>query len=225
MQMREYLTKYDSLASEDALFDIPIRKEYLLSKIGRGKKVLDVGCLGGKMSRLIMDQNNEVWGVEVNPVAAEAARKRGVKVQLANVEDGLPFDDESFDVVNAGEILEHLYDTKSFFEEARRVLKPGGLLIFTTTNLNSLENRIRVASGGYLSMAGAYPEDHFGAHVRVFNLPKIRELCFDTNFEVKDVAGVTIMDSHGKWIDVPMGLVGKLLPSFSKILLITAQKQ
>jgi len=225
MQMRDYLTKYDSLSSEDALFDIPLRKEYLISKIGRGKKVLDVGCLGGKMSRLIMDQNNEVWGVEVNPVAAEAARKRGVKVQVADVEDGLPIETESYDVVNAGEILEHLYDTKNFLEETRRVLKEGGLMIFTTTNLNSLENRIRVASGGYLSMAGAYPEDHFGAHVRVFNLPKIRELCIETGFGIRDVAGVTSLDSRGKWIDGPMGLLGKLLPSFSKILLITAQKQ
>jgi hypothetical protein len=34
MQMRDYLTKYDSLALEDALFDIPVRKEYLISKIG-----------------------------------------------------------------------------------------------------------------------------------------------------------------------------------------------
>jgi len=163
--------------------------------------------------------------VEVNPVAAEAARKRGVKVQVADVEDGLPFETESFDVVNAGEILEHLYDTKNFLEETRRVLKEGGLMIFTTTNLNSLENRIRVASGGYLSMAGAYPEDHFGAHVRVFNLPKIRELCIETGFGIRDVAGVTSLDSRGKWIDGPMGLLGKLLPSFSKILLITAQKQ
>ena len=74
-------------------------------------------------------------------------------------------------------------------------------------------------------MAGAYPEDHFGANVRVFNLPKIRELCFQTNFEVMDVAGLTTLDSMGKWIDGSLGLFGKLLPSFSKILMVTAQRE
>jgi hypothetical protein len=40
-----------------------------------------------------------------------------------------------------------------------------------------------------------------------------------------DVVGVPVLDSHGKWIDAPLGLVGKFLPSLSKILLVTAQKQ
>lgn len=222
MQMRDYATKYDSLASEDVLFEIPCRKEYLLSQIGRGKRVLDVGCLGGKISQLIKDQNNEVWGIEINPAAAAVAKRRGIRVKVANVEDGLPFEDRFFDVVNAGEILEHLYDTKHFFEESRRVLKKGGLLLFTAPNLNSLENRVRVIWGGYLTMLGAYPEDHFGEHVRIFNLSKIKELCQQTGFKVIDVCGVLHLESMGKWVDRPMGWVGKVLPSFSKLLMVTA---
>src|SRR3954463_16239914 len=109
MQMRDYLIKYDNLASEDILYNIPLRKEYILSRIGRGKRVLDVGCLGGRLSRLIMDQNNEVWGIEVNPAAAQVASGRGIRVKTQNVEDGLSFEDNSFDVVNAGEVLAHLY--------------------------------------------------------------------------------------------------------------------
>src|SRR4051794_7165336 len=122
MQMHDYVARYDSLSSEDTLFNIPRRKELLLSAIGRGKRVLDVGCLGGRISRLIMDQNNEVWGVELNPAAAKVASKRGIRVKVANVEEGLPFESMSFDAVNAGEIVEHLYDTKRFFEESARVL-------------------------------------------------------------------------------------------------------
>jgi len=224
MQMRDYVKKYDSLASEDALFDVPLRKEYILSRIGKGKRVLDVGCLGGKISRLIMEQNNEVWGVELNPAAAEVARQRGVRVRVANIEDGLPFDDEHFDIVNAAEVVEQLYDTKHFFEEAHRVLKPNGLLLFMTPNLNSLENRIRVFAGGYLTMIGAYPEDHFGDHVRVFNLPKIREICRNTGFDLVDVCGIPKLESWGKLLDHSLGVVGKILPSFSKLLVVTARK-
>lgn len=224
MQMPDYVTRYDHLASEDSLFNIPLRKEYLLSQIGRGKKVLDVGCLGGRLTRLIMDQNNEVWGVEVNPVAAAVALERGVRVKIANVEDGLPFESAIFDFVNAGEVVEHLYDTKNFFKEANRVLKSDGIVLFTVPNLNSLENRIRVVTGGYLSMVGAYPEDHFGAHVRVFNLSKIKELCHQTGFVLVDVCGVPSLESRGRLIDGSLGFVGKILPSFSKLLMVTAQK-
>ena len=225
MQMQDYITKYDHLASEDAYFNIPHRKEYLLEQIGRGKRVLDVGCLGGQISRLIMDQNNEVWGVEINPVAAEVARKRGIRVKVANVEEGLPFEDGSFDVVHAGELVEYLYDTKLFFTECRRVLKPGGMLLFTTPNLNSLENRVRVVLGGYLSMAGAYPEDHFGSQVRVFNLRKVRELCRQTGFDLEEVRGVFTLEQHSKWVDAPLELAARMAPTFSKLLVVKAKSR
>ena len=225
MQMRDYVAKYDSLASEDTFFQIPLRKEYILSRIGRGKRILDVGCLGGKMSRLIMDQNNEVWGVEVNPAAAAVAIQRGIRVKIANVEDGLPFEEGLFDAVHAGELVEHLYDTKNFFQECKRVLKPKGLLLFSAPNLNSLENRIRVVTGGYLDGAGAYPEDHFGDHVRIFNLQKIEELCEQTGFQVIDISGIPLLEPHGKWVETPLSWFGKVLPSFSKILMVTAQSQ
>jgi len=224
MRMQDYVAKYDSLASEETLFNIPLRKEYLLKEIGRGKKVLDVGCLGGRISKLIMDQNNEVWGVEVNPNSAEVAKGRGVKVKVANVEDGLPFESGQFDVVNAGEVVEHLYDTKSFFSEAHRVLKDDGVLIFTTPNLNSLENRVRILAGGYLSMVGAYPEDHFGDHVRVFNLGKIRELCEQTGFVVDEVRGIPTLMPKGRLLDLPLRMAGRVAPSLAKLLIIKARK-
>jgi SAM-dependent methyltransferase len=225
MLKSEFLTHSDRLATEEWQFQIPNRKEYLLAQMGKGKRILDVGCLSGKLSRLMMDQNNEVWGIEVNPAAAELAQRRGVRVKVVDVEqEGFPFESASFDVVHAGEFLEYLYDTKLFFEEARRVLKPGGLLLLTAPNLNSWENRIRVASGGFATGLGAYLEDHFGSHVRVFNLAKLKELCFETDFEIRDVAGVAALDARGWWWDMPMGLVGRCFPSFSKLILITAQK-
>ena len=224
MQMRDYVTKYNSLASEDTLFNIPHRKEYVLSRIGKGKRVLDVGCLGGKISKVIQDQNNEVWGVEVNEAAAAVAEGRGIQVKVANVEDGLPFEAASFDVVNAGEVVEHLYDTKFFFMECHRVLKPRGMLIFTTPNLNSIENRFRILLGGYPSMVGAYPEDHYGDHVRIFNLEKIEELCHQTGFKVEDVSGAPGLEEAGLGLDRPLAWFSKVMPRWSKLLMVTARR-
>lgn len=225
MQKRDYLAKYDSLASEETLFRIPQRKEFLLNRIGRGKRVLDVGCLGGQISRLILERNNEVWAVEINPKAAELAQARGIRVKVADVEEGLPFEDGFFDVVNAGEIVEHLYDTTFFFNECRRVLKPGGALLFTTPNLNSLENRLRVVMGDYLEMAGAYPEDHFGSHVRIFNVEKVGELCAQTGFELEEVRGVFALEPHSRLMSVGLTVASRLAPSLSKLLLVRARKK
>ncbi|MGK5081855.1 methyltransferase domain-containing protein [Bdellovibrionota bacterium FG-1] len=225
MQLHDYIAKYDSLASEEALFNIPHRKEYLLEQIGRGKRVLDIGCLGGQLSRFILEQNNEVWGIEINPIAAAVALKRGIRVKVADVEAGIPFDDASFDVVHAGEILEQIYDTRLFFDECHRVLKPMGILLFTTPNLNSLENRLRVLTGGYLSMVGAYPEDHSGSHVRVFNRAKIGELCLQTGFELTDVSGVFAFEKRARWIDRSLKIAARVAPSLSKMLIFKAQKK
>jgi len=224
MQMKDYVSKYDSLAAEESLYNIPFRKEFILSQIGFGKRVLDVGCLGGQISKLIMQQNNEVWGVEINVAAAQVAEQRGVLVKVADVEEGLPFESGYFDAINAGEILEHLYDTKAFFLECSRVLRPGGAFIFTTPNLNSLENRIRVLTGGYLSMMGAYPEDHFGEHIRTFNLGKVYELCRQTGFHIDEVRGIPFLQPKGKLIDIPAEWVGRALPRLSKLLMVKARR-
>jgi 2-polyprenyl-3-methyl-5-hydroxy-6-metoxy-1,4-benzoquinol methylase len=225
MRMHDYVSKYDALSSEDELYDIPQRKEYVLAQIGRGKRVLDVGCLGGKLSREIMEAGNRVWGVEINPVAAEAARRRGIAVEVADVEKGLPFGDGSFDVVHAGEVIEHLYDTKAFLSECRRALREGGILLFTAPNLNSLENRLRVATGGYLSMAGAYPEDHYGNHVRVFNVGKVRELCRQTGLELKEVRGVLNLKPQAAWLETPLRVAARMAPTLTKLLIFKAEKR
>ena len=225
MRMDRYIEHYDDLAMEQELFQIPLRKEFILKAVGKGKRVLDIGCLGGQFSGLIREQNNQVICVEANRRAAETARGRGLEVVQANVEDGIPLPTASFDVVCAAEVVEHLYDTKSFFSEVSRVLKNGGVFVFTTPNLNSLGNRIRVARGGYLGMAGAYPEDHFGGHVRIFNRSKIEELCQQSGFEIEKVHGIPALNSRGKLWDGSMKLAGRYLPNLSKILMVKARKK
>ncbi|CAM6053615.1 unnamed protein product [Sphagnum tenellum] len=64
-------------------------------------------------------------------------------------------------------------------------------------------------------MAGAYPEDHFGAHVRIFNLAKVRELCFDTDFTIINVAGV--FQSPGPFLIAACGL-RSLIPQAQRML-------
>ena len=74
-------------------------------------------------------------------------------------------------------------------------------------------------------MTGAYPEDHFGGHVRIFNVAKIQELCAQTGFEVEEVEGIPALETRGPIWNRSMGLAGKFLPSWSKILMVKARRK
>lgn len=92
-------------------------------------RILDVGC--GTGANLEMLRNfGEAEGVDVSDDALEFCRKKGLKVHKGLAEE-LPFADESFDVVTALDVVEHLDDDVAGLKEMFRVLKTGGkTLIF-----------------------------------------------------------------------------------------------
>ena len=95
----------------------------------RSPKILDVGC--GTGANLEMLQNfGEAEGVDVSDEALEFCRAKGLKTHKGLAEK-LPFADESFDVVTALDVVEHLDDDVAGLKEMHRVVKKGGsALIF-----------------------------------------------------------------------------------------------
>jgi len=103
----------------------------------KGKaRVLDVGCGSGVLLARMQSLGWEVEGVEVDPGAVEAARKRGVSVRLGTL-SSLRFPDAHFDAVHSAHVIEHVHDPVGLLRECRRVLKPGGNLVFLTPNIDS----------------------------------------------------------------------------------------
>lgn len=110
----------------------PIGRARLLGDI-RGKKILDIGCGLGESSTYFAMEGADVTASDVSPGMLELAKKVAARfsvnlsTHLASADENrLP--DETFDVVYAANILHHS-DIAQVLEEARRVLKPGGVFV------------------------------------------------------------------------------------------------
>jgi len=146
---------------------VPERIPLLVAAIGRGKRVLDLGCRSGALTQHFLE-GNSVVGLDVDRAALEKAEALGIEPVQADVEEPLPFEDASFDAVVAGELFEHLQFPDALVGEIRRVLRPGGVLAGSVPNAFRLQSRLRF-------LRGRPPEDD-PTHLRMFSPTAIREL-------------------------------------------------
>lgn len=154
--------------------------------------MLDLGCFDGRDSRRIQQAGNMVTGVELLPEAAEAARKTGIDVHEFDLETPeWPLPPNQFDVVLAGEILEHLVNPDAFLENIRRHLKDSGSLIVTTPNVASLGRRLLLLAGKnpFLEFSTRDEINGFPAvgHVRYFTRETLIRLCAAHGFKPVEV--------------------------------------
>jgi 2-polyprenyl-6-hydroxyphenyl methylase / 3-demethylubiquinone-9 3-methyltransferase len=98
---------------------------------GAAPRLLDVACGAGLLAPHLTDTGYWHVGVDLSPTALAQATAHGVASVRGDV-TRLPFRDEAFDVVVAGEILEHVEDLSAVVAEVCRVLRVGGTLVIDT---------------------------------------------------------------------------------------------
>jgi SAM-dependent methyltransferase len=147
---------------------VPERIPFIRQALGApGKRILDLGCRTGALTRHFLD-GNQVVGVDVDRVALAAAAQLGIDTVLADIEQPLPFPDEDFDAVVAGELLEHVRFPDNVVAEAVRVLRPGGVLVGSVPNIYRLRAR--------LSFLAGRPPDKDPTHLHMFSPSALRKL-------------------------------------------------
>lgn len=109
--------------------------------IQHGGLLLDIGCGSGSMLKLMQSLGCCVEGVDIDPLAVENAKSKGLKVRLGKIED-LMYPDNHFDVITMSHIIEHVQDPLQLLRECHRILKLSGHLIVVTPNSESLGHRI-----------------------------------------------------------------------------------
>ena len=128
-----------------------------------GKAVLDLGCNTGYGSHTLSGSASRIVGVDVSSGAISTAKERYPEQEFLQT-DGqkLPFEENSFDTTVSCQVIEHIVDYQRYISEIKRVLKPTGVVHFTTPN-----SRLRLDPG-------MKPWNEF--HVREFDFETLEEL-------------------------------------------------
>src|SRR4030042_5126543 len=83
----------------------------LLSKYGlKNSKLLNIGCGNGDFLLLLKNQGFITYGIDISPQAGKVCKNKGLDVISQDVEKGIPFPDNFFQITIAAEVIEHIYD-------------------------------------------------------------------------------------------------------------------
>ena len=127
--------------------DLALRRRFLLDHVSAGERVLDVGCGEGSFAAALLARAAPRSSASTSPRSRCAARGRATPsstLRLIDGEGSWALEDASFDVVWAGEVIEHVADTAAWLSEVRRVLRSGGRLLLSTPDHGA---RTRAAPG------------------------------------------------------------------------------
>ena len=180
--------------------DLELRLAFLLGHVEAAgaahrspPRVLDVGCGEGRFAAELARRGFAVVGVDVaeEPLRRARAREPGLELRIVPAEGRWPLADASFDLVWAGETIEHVADTVGWLSEVHRVLRAGGRLLLSTP----AHGRLRMLA---LALSGTRFDRHFDPradHLRFYSSRTLARLLADLGFgeiEVRRAGGIPL---------------------------------
>jgi SAM-dependent methyltransferase len=170
------------------------RYEFLVWKVTKGDRVLDVGCGNGFVLYNLRYKFKELCGIELSEGRAEITKRtlEGLNhdIRIGAFEIGTEWPDDYFDCIITADTIEHVIDVRGFLKECFRILKPEGSIIIATPNVAKLRNRIRLLIGRFPSTAA--PNEGIdtrnneqlldGGHVHYFTFRMLKLLLEESGF-------------------------------------------
>ena len=185
---------WDKTGRMKSLHDInPLRLAYIMQKTNlKGKRVLDVGCGGGILTESIAQQDCVIVGIDASAdmisIARSHAQKSHPDIQYINtdIEHITRFTQTGFDVILCMELLEHVPSYESVIRGCRKVLNPGGIIIFATINRNPMSFLLAVVCAEYI--LGLLPK---GTHeyASLIKPDELNRACSEAGLEKCDITG------------------------------------
>jgi ubiquinone/menaquinone biosynthesis C-methylase UbiE len=190
----------------------------------QSKKILDIGCGYGNMTKFLEEKGDLIVGIDLGgvfylPYVSE--KLSFLKSDALHI----PFHDETFDCLISLDVIEHLQDDQGFVNEIKRVLKPNGLAIVETPNRRRLSAEI---IGFFKRNSRKFPKSYghdplLGdiLHIREYTKPELKKL-----FEISNFSEVNV---SGHWLGITSPEIGmqkpwKMFESLSQSWIVQAVK-
>ena len=183
-------TPYDLAVDRQVLHDLYHPIGLSLSMIGDGKHVLELGCATGYITRLLTQEYHcRVTGVEYMPEAAEQARPYCAKLVIGDVESEavLQHLDGLYDVILAGDVLEHLRYPDRLLTRLRSALRPSGYWVISVPNIAHWSARKELLLGRFNFTARGIMD---ASHLRWFTIHTLTEMLHRTGYAVMRLEAV-----------------------------------
>lgn len=181
-----------------------------------GARVLDIGNAPGYLAYAFHKAGYRVTGLNLsdawlgaypNPEMAELFDVRSCDIEAQEI----PFPDGFFDAILFTEVLEHIAikNPKEILPEFRRVLTPGGVVIFSTPNVCNISNIVSLMMGGNVFWPVQMFFGSTDRHNREFTPKEVRALFEEGGFEVIEYFG---MNDHANWRKGTQEVIYSYLP-------------
>lgn len=197
---------------------IVLEKQRVLAEVGKGKKVLEIGCSTGSFTKHLRDQGCTVTCVEIDEEAVGRAKYFAESVIVGDVEDPEIWLKLShkFEVVLFMHVLEHLFDPWRVLREARSLLAEDGFIIILIPNIACWQARKQLFFRGDFQYQKCGVLD--STHLRFFTLFTAQNLIQEAGYKIqkREVVGWTV-PLAGKLRKLP--LLKYLAPTWEKILI------
>jgi 2-polyprenyl-3-methyl-5-hydroxy-6-metoxy-1,4-benzoquinol methylase len=182
--------QYDFAISDAAITDRNHTLALQFEMIGHDKDVLELGCATGRVTRHLAERLAcRVTGVEFDPQAAELARPFCERLIVGDLEADATLCEAAgaYDVILAGDVLEHLREPARVMAALRSSLKPGGTWVISVPNVAHWSVRKELLRGRFdFTDTGVMDR----THLRWFTVKTLSEMIEEAGYTVKRLNAV-----------------------------------
>lgn len=145
----------------------------VINKYAKGKNLLDVGCATGDFMKIAKDFGYSTEGLELSHWSTQIAIKRGLKVYMETLRSLSKRVAKKYDVIALWGVIEHFENPKEEMEYINRILKPDGIIVLWTGNVDGLMSRLLGRKWWYWQ----------GQHIQYFTNKSLSFLAKATGFK------------------------------------------